>query len=363
MRILVGFGYYPGTTGIYFQRALAVHHEVTYVGTAWGTQPGFPSDLDLADYLKQLSQPPDLFLYLDSGNAAYLPKGLDRLPCPTAAFFMDAYPAGIPQRNPVPLTLAPCFDYLFIAHKAAIERFRTVRRGLPVYWLPACCDPDIHGDQHLPRIYDVGFVGQVNRSYPERVHILETLEKRYRMNDFRQRYHLHDMARVYSQSKIVVNVSHTDSILPMRFFEAPPSGALLVTKRSLDNGQAELMKEGDHFITFSGQDELLSKIDHYLNHDDEREQIARAGQAYVLAHHTYDARLEQLISTVGADGGQLVAPIRSWNCSKVQNTYMKAYSELRMADAVLNVRPARLLPQIAYAILALARRTKHLQSG
>lgn len=359
MRILMGYGFVPGTTGYFFERAFSRVGEVHYIGTPGIARPGFAKDVDIAEYVSHMDSPPDLFLYIDSGNAAYAPTGLEKVNCLTAAFLMDAYPTGISQKNPYVVTMAPLFDYLFVAHKSAIERFRIQRGGCPVHWLPPCCDPEFHGDNHLPRVFDVGFVGQLTSAYPERKAILSALEKCYRMNDFRRRYSAREMSEVYSQSKIVVNVSHTDQIIPMRFFEAPASGALLITRSSVNNGQNELMREGEHFVTFSDLADLKSTIDYYLSHEVERQRIAHAGQAYCLSYHTYDARAAEIWRTITYEGYQRIAPVRDWPAHAVRRIYMRTHAQLRLTDAVMNQVNAPVWERLWFSMLAILRRLRH----
>ena len=83
MHILIGYGYYPYTTGTYFEKNLAADHQVTFVGTARADRAGYPPDVDIAELAAQLKPAPDLFLYIDSGHLSYLPRNLHRLPCPT----------------------------------------------------------------------------------------------------------------------------------------------------------------------------------------------------------------------------------------------------------------------------------------
>lgn len=359
MHILIGYGDAPGTTGQYLEETLAATHNTVFVGGGSLTRAGYAPDIDLQALVAQIAETPDLLLYVDSGNNAYAPSRLPALSFPTIAYFMDAYPPGIAQRTPYLETLAPLFDYLFVAHRAAIPFFQKLRPGAPLYWLPPCCDPAVHGDQRQQRIYDVGFVGQVNDSYPDRVRLLNTLERQYRMNDFRRRYYRQELAHIYSQSKIVINISHTDQIIPMRFFEAPAAGAMLLTQRSRSNGQDELMREGSEYVSFDTIEDALEKVAYYLAHPHEREQIAAAGQQAVLANHTYAQRVAQLLQTVQADGMRHHAPARRWSQEQVRKCYLQAYSQLRLVDCVMEQKGAPILERLRYALPALLRRIKH----
>jgi hypothetical protein len=308
-----------------------------------------------------------LFVYVDSGNAAYAPVGLEHLPCPTVAYLIDAYPPQTGLINKFRLRLAPLFDYVFVAHRGCEALYSSWRNDLPVHWLPLACDPDIHCDHHLERIYDIGFVGQVNASYPNRVRALDALSKHYHLNDYHRSYYLEEMARIYSESKIVFNIT-LRGLLNGRIFEAPPCGALLLTEHSESNGQAELFVEGEHFVTFNDLDDLLRKADYYLAHHDEREKIARAGQSLVLQHHTYEQRTQMMLDVVAGDGARALAPVRSWSQAQRTRHYMELHSQLRLVDAVLDQHwqeaPGRnTLTQRAwqgyYAGLGVLRRLKH----
>ena len=59
----------------------------------------------------------------------------------------------------------------------------------------------------------------------------------------------------------------------------------------------ELYTDGEHLATYTVGDwgQLFDKIDHYLEHDQERDEIRHAGRDHVMAHHTYERRVEQVI--------------------------------------------------------------------
>jgi hypothetical protein len=233
------------------------------------------------------------------------------------------------------LRMAPFFDYLFVANKGCIDVYSQARDNLPVYWLPLACDPHVQYDMGLDRIYDVGFVGAIGGPYEERGAALARLEQRWRLNDYRRPYYGADMARIYSQSKIGLNIT-LGRILNMRIFEVPPCGALLLTKRS-DNGQTDLFKEGEHFDTFETLNELESKVDYYLSHSEERERLARAGQHWAMTHHTYDHRARQIIATIEQHPGEWnCAPVRSWSRAELTHHYGMLYSMLRLLDPTMD---------------------------
>jgi spore maturation protein CgeB len=107
------------------------------------------------------------------------------------------------------------------------------------------------------------------------------------------------MFRILAASKIVVNY-HGDVAQSyannMRLFEATGTGALLVTdwKKNLHE-MFELDKE---VIAYRTGEECAEMIQYYLEHEDEREEIARAGQQRTLRDHTYYQRMQELVDIV-----------------------------------------------------------------
>lgn len=107
-----------------------------------------------------------------------------------------------------------------------------------------------------------------------------------------------EMYQIMNRSKITLN--HHDDITPyannMRLYEATGVGTLLITdwKQNLH----EIFELGTEVISFRNADECEAAIEYYLGHDEERQTIARAGQARTLAEHTYLHRMQQLADIV-----------------------------------------------------------------
>jgi spore maturation protein CgeB len=109
------------------------------------------------------------------------------------------------------------------------------------------------------------------------------------------------LVRLYNRAKIVINVTEWGagsgaqrSGMTMRLFEAPASGALLLTDRSAETDLA--VTPGEHIVTFADLDEFKAKLRHYLGHAAERERIAAAGMEHVRAHHTYQGMVDRLLA-------------------------------------------------------------------
>ena len=78
----------------------------------------------------------------------------------------------------------------------------------------------------------------------------------------------------------------------MRMFETTGVGALLFTESAPN--LAELFAPNREVVVYENQDDLVEKVEHFLTHDDERAEIAAAGQRRTLAEHTYRRRMQEL---------------------------------------------------------------------
>jgi len=61
---------------------------------------------------------------------------------------------------------------------------------------------------------------------------------------------------------------------------------------------ADFFEPDVEILTYRDQEECVEKVKYYLKHDDEREQIAQAGQKRTLRDHTYRMRMEKLNSYI-----------------------------------------------------------------
>lgn len=325
---MIGYGYHPVTTATYLQRALQRRAETTYVGTPWAAQPGFAPTGYLSEIVSALPARPDLYLHVDSGAAWYFPRGLHQLECATACYLIDVH-----VKAAASLERSLFFDYAFSAQRDFVAALR--RAGHPrAYWLPLACDPAIHRRHDLPRRYDIGFVGATGRGYERRRRLLERLARRYAVNEYRRAYTPEEMARVYSESRLVFNCSLRQEV-NMRVFEGPATGSLLLTDR-IDNGLSDLVVDGQHVVLYD-DDLLLDLAEQYLRDEAARERVAEQGRAHMYAHHTYDHRADLILQTVfGGDGqARLEAPLRRVPEAEAQLAYARVYARAGRLDDTL----------------------------
>ena len=289
----------PDTTGVHCRAALEGLCEVRHF---------LPRDLG-----QMPTEGFDLYLNIDDGLQYTLPPTA----APRAWWVIDTH-----VNYDWDLVKAQDFDTVFAAQRDGAQRLEA--DGIAnVQWLPLACNPTVHRRREVEKVHDVCFVG--NLVAGERQRLVELLQREFE-RVFVGRAYGEDMARTYSQSRIVFNRSVANDV-NMRVFEAVACGSLLVTNDLADNGQEELLRSGEHLVTYRDDGELLERIRHYLAHEDEREALAQQGMEEVHAQHTYRHRMETILEAVAA-GGQ---PRRSGASS--------AYYHFRRPELVALVPP------------------------
>lgn len=356
INVLIGYGYHPATTATYLQRSLERRAQTTFVGTPYQHRPGFLASGDIGEIVAGLGGTPDLYLHVDSGAAWYFPRGLTQLECPTACYLIDVH-----VRPKDLLKQAMFFDYAFTAQRDFVAVLR--RAGHPqAHWLPLACDPEIHRHYDVPVRYDIGFVGAVDGAYARRRTLIERLERRFTLSEYRRRYTPAEMAEVYSASRLVFNCSLRHEV-NMRVFEGPATGALLLTDR-IGNGLPELVTDGEHVVIYDDA-QVVDLAAQYLRDNAAREKLARQGYEHVRAHHTYDHRVATILDTIFSTAPALDAPLRRRPSAEMQLAYAEIFSRAhRIGDTVRQFRalPTRSryrAPGLKHVALAVVRRVKY----
>lgn len=181
-------------------------------------------------------------------------------------------------------------------------------------WMP----PAVVSDECVPGIdrpelqHDVVFVGS-KHYHPEWRHrpaLLRWLKETY--GDGFRRYggdarimRGQDLNDLYASAKVVVGDSlclpgHTN-YWSDRICETLGRGGFLIHPRV--PGIEEQFTDGEHVVLYDfwDFDGLRELIDDYLQLPDERERIAKAGQAHVAANHTYQHRLASALQHLAPD--------------------------------------------------------------
>jgi len=239
----------------------------------------------------------DIFIQIDCFGRLKL-KNLNKLKAIKILWAIDThienrYMFGSLKRIDYFLKIAQNFDYIFAAHKDAVEKFKEVHPK--VFWLPLAADPDIHKRYDEEQIYDVAYIGSLNpKTYKKRIELIERLSKEFNVIA-RHGVYLDDLAKIYGKSKLVLNKS-LNKELNMRVFEALSCGRCLVTDK-ISDGMEDLFKDRKHLVLY--EDSNLQELVRYLlENEEEREKIAHNGQKEVYNYHTYFHRASFILDAI-----------------------------------------------------------------
>jgi hypothetical protein len=126
---------------------------------------------------------------------------------------------------------------------------------------------------------------------------------------------------------VVVNVGRDDfpEDANLRVFEVLASGALLLTRLPTELTSLGF-EEGRHFVGYRDPAEINALVRKYIDDESRRAGIAAAARQLVLEQHTYDRRVEQLLSRLGPASSPSRAPARSWPESRARLAALDFYS-------------------------------------
>ena len=111
-------------------------------------------------------------------------------------------------------------------------------------------------------------------------------------------------AKIFSAAKIVLNINYGFGSLPeedrnpgsVKLFEILACGAFQMV--DAQKAITDIFTNQKHLVTFCDTADLKNKIKYYLNNPAEREAIARQGRKEALAKHTYEQRMQEMLSFI-----------------------------------------------------------------
>lgn len=238
----------------------------------------------------------DLNILVDHGEDG-IQVPLDwTVPHPNAYWIADSH-VGYDYR----LKRAKEFDHVFASHKPSIEKL--IKDGVDskkIHYMPWAAEQACYKPYPIIEKYDWCFIGHMNNIF--RIQLVDRFckewplgEKGYlgwRMAQFPGHNVLEDVAKKFSQSRIVLNESILDDV-NMRSFEALACKRFLLTEDV--PGVRDHFEDGKHLVLFTTIDEAVEKAKYYLSHEDERNAIAEAGYKEFLEKHTYMHRAKELL--------------------------------------------------------------------
>ena len=122
----------------------------------------------------------------------------------------------------------------------------------------------------------------------------EFIDRKYIKGQFILNDELH---KYYSSCKILLNDHWKDmrneDFPSNRLFDALACGTFVISDKI---PSADTLFDGS-IVTYDGIDDLNEKINYYLVHDNERIKMAEKGRNIVLKNHTFDIRVDTILSS------------------------------------------------------------------
>jgi hypothetical protein len=286
-----------------------------------------PFDAPLEDVLRTCPDTPSVIFHFESAHPLF-PIGLERSEIPTVCFHPDTY--AFTRRR---IHWSAVFDHAAVFHPGYQDRF--AQAGHPgAFLLPHAVRSSFFAGPELPREFEIGWVGQTSgQFYRARAESLPRLAREFRTNDWSRSYSIEEVANIYRRSRIVVNIGRDDfpQDANLRVFEVLASGALLLTSLPTELSQLGF-QEGAHFVGYRDPSEIAALVRKYLADESTRTRIAADARELVLSEHTYDRRVDQLLTRLARAGKTKSAPARSWPESRARLVALDFYAAHALPD-------------------------------
>ena len=106
------------------------------------------------------------------------------------------------------------------------------------------------------------------------------------------------MPMVFSQSKVNLNISlkTVRTGIPLRVIDVMGCGGFVLTNYQEEIGEYFAM--GEECAVYESMEDLCEKTIYYLNHEQERQQIARAGYERVKRDFTFEDRIQRMFEGI-----------------------------------------------------------------
>lgn len=203
------------------------------------------------------------------------------------------------------------YDLVISSFPHYVEQFRS--DGLLSEYLKWAFEPRVLARLKEDVSYPVVFVGGLSPDHEERIRLLETVSASQtvdlwgygidcldQQSPLRAAYHGEawavEMYQLLYNADIALNnhISVAGNYANnMRLYEATGVGTFVLTDYK-DNLHT-LFDPGKEVVAYRSAEECAELITYYLAHEEERETIARAGQARTLREHTYGHRMQELV--------------------------------------------------------------------
>lgn len=183
------------------------------------------------------------------------------------------------------------FDHVFVDQQSSVEELR--KDGINACWLPLCCQQSYFVEPQ-EKIYDISFIGTINKHRLKRSNLLDHIQKQFTIN-LVQHVSMREAQKIFAQSRIVLN-ENIFSGLTLRVFQGLAANALVLTEKGAA-GVDSCFVDGEHLVEFTPYD-VLEKLHSLLADSERREEIAHAGRLLCEQEHTSTSRAKALLSAI-----------------------------------------------------------------
>ncbi|MDA8235170.1 MAG: glycosyltransferase [Clostridia bacterium] len=216
-------------------------------------------------------------------------------------------------------------DLVFTINGSCLHRYQEM--GIPAAFLDFGCNPVIHHNKEPQKEYsaDIAMVAHtwefwinyravsmnmllrplLNKGYDLAVwgkgwrQVPEEVDFRVPEKFLRGSMAWEETAKVFSSAKIVLapqNEYRFTTQVAMRTFEIMGSQGFMISPRT--TALEKMFTNGKHLMLVDTPEQTLEVVKYYLKHPEEREAIAKEGQAEVYRNHTYIHRAKQVVEVV-----------------------------------------------------------------
>lgn len=207
--------------------------------------------------------------------------------------------------------VAPNFDFVCTTANSALPKYEKLGISNKVIKTQWACNHELYVPYDIQKDIDLSFVGQPHGNRRE---VLSNV-KQSGLNvevfgygwENRPRIPFHQMVRLFSKSKINLNLSNSSKLIGQqikgRNFEIPGTRSFQLSGNAED--LTNYYENGKEIVIFDSVEELIDKATYYLKNEDERNKIAEDGYKRTLSEHTWYHRLNEIFCRVGAFDTQI----------------------------------------------------------
>lgn len=171
--------------------------------------------------------------------------------------------------------------------------------GANCFFISEGVDTEIFYPKETKKIFNVTFVG--NNTWKRKRFIKILAKQGIEVNLFGKGFprgpiYSHDLAQVYRESKIILNIDRPGAKFSARVFQAMGTGSMMLSEYSYN--LSLIFKQKVHLDWFHDADEAIHLIKYYLKKEKEREEITRKGTQYVLSNYSWEKRIEKILEII-----------------------------------------------------------------